>query len=60
MIYAKPLMCKVGFSFPWSRNVFSACFVRSVGTGNAKEFRGITVLFGKRLISNINPESRVF
>ena len=42
-------MCKAGFNFPRSRNVFSACFVLSVATcsANAKVFRSITVLFGK-------------
>ena len=28
MKYAETVLCKTDFSCPWSRNVFSACFVR--------------------------------
>ena len=54
MKYTKTVLCKTGFSFPWSRNVFSACFVRSAtGNEDAKEYYCI-------IWTNINPESKVF
>ena len=53
--FERVLLCKAGFPFPWSRNVFQRIFVRSVATGNANanDCRSITILFGKRLHSNI-------
>ena len=54
MKYAETVLCKTGFSFPWNRNVFSACFVRSA-TGNADAQEYYCLIW-----TNINPESKFY
>ena len=60
MKYAKTVLCKADFSFLWSRNVLSACFCAQLLHVMQMSFEALLSYLENRLISNMNPKSKVY